>query len=197
MANRGLGNSAQPNGYQDWISFWTVHKFKVLSLAAAYDGVLPPVTSQAGTPVRFALSRIAEPYLFAGIGPGSYDCSGLVLAAYRAAWVNLPRVSQDQFYARPRLAANAPLRPGDLVGFGSPSDVSHIGIYIGSGLMIDAPHTGASIRIENFHWNDYVGPRDPAAATPARQPSRAGSGWRLTGLRRIRRWAGYPRRSRS
>ena len=152
---------------------WYVNE--VLSLAAAYDSVLPSVTSPAGTPVRFALSRIAEPYLFAGIGPGSYDCSGLVLAAYRAAWVNLPRVSQDQFYARPRLAANAPLRPGDLVGFGSPSDVSHIGIYIGSGLMIDAPHTGASIRIENFHWNDYVGATRPLQWTPPPAPPAPGT----------------------
>jgi cell wall-associated NlpC family hydrolase len=138
---------------------WYVNE--VLSLAAAYDSVLPPVTSPAGTPARFALSHIGEPYLYGGNGPGSYDCSGLVQAAYRAIGMTLPRGSHEQFYARPRLPGSAPLRPGDLVGFGSPSNVSHIGIYIGSGLMIDAPHTGASLRIENFHWNDYVGATRP------------------------------------
>jgi cell wall-associated NlpC family hydrolase len=152
---------------------WYVNE--VLSLAAAYDSVLPSVTSPAGTPVRFALSRITEPYLFAGNGPGSFDCSGLVQAAYRAIGVALPRSSEEQYAAGPRLPANTPLRPGDLVGFGSQRDVSHIGIYIGSGLMINAPHTGASIRIESFHWNDYVGATRPVQWVPPPTPTLPGA----------------------
>jgi cell wall-associated NlpC family hydrolase len=155
-----LPNAVFAYNHADW------YVNEVLTLAAAYDSLLPPVTSQAGAPVRFALSHIGEPYLYAGNGPGSYDCSGLVQAAYRATWVVLPRGSHEQYYAGPRLPAGAGLRPGDLVGFGSPSNVSHIGIYIGSGLMIDAPHTGASIRIENYHWDDYVGATRPVQWTP-------------------------------
>ncbi|MGH9058742.1 MAG: C40 family peptidase, partial [Acidimicrobiales bacterium] len=102
-------------------------------------------------------------YLWGGEGPGGFDCSGLVQAAYASAGVSLPRVAQAQFDAGPALPPGQALVPGDLVFFGSStSDVTHVGIYVGGGDMIDAPHTGAFVRREPYRWSDYLGATRPA-----------------------------------
>ena len=90
--------------------------------------------------------------LFRSVG---FDCSGLVQAAYQAAGVALPRVAQDQFSAGPHLPPGAALEPGDLVFFGASStSVTHVGIYAGvaggQAMMVDAPYTGADVRVEAF-----------------------------------------------
>jgi cell wall-associated NlpC family hydrolase len=111
--------------------------------------------------VRFALGQLGVPYRWGGEGPQGFDCSGLVQAAYASAGVRLPRVAQAQFDAGPHLAAGEPLVAGDLVFFGpSPRDVEHVGIYLADGRMIDAPHTGAVVRIEPL-FSDYVGATRP------------------------------------
>jgi cell wall-associated NlpC family hydrolase len=75
----------------------------------------------------------------------------LVQAAYRVAGITLPRVAQDQYNATMKLGPDDPLEPGDLVFFGaSTTDITHVGIYIGNGQMVDAPHTGADVRVESF-----------------------------------------------
>ena len=80
---------------------------------------------------------------------------GLVQAAYRAAGINLPRTAQEQYDAGPRLPASAQLQPGDLVFFGqSPSEVTHVGMVVRSGEMVDAPHPGSSVRTEPFPTTD-------------------------------------------
>jgi len=93
---------------------------------------------------------VGTPYIWGGEAPGvGFDCSGLVQAAYKAAGISLPRVAQDQFDATAKLGPGNPLQPGDLVFFGGgPTDVTHVGIYIGNGQMVDAPHTGADVRVE-------------------------------------------------
>jgi cell wall-associated NlpC family hydrolase len=88
----------------------------------------------------------------AGVG---FDCSGLTQAAYRVAGVTLPRVAQDQFDASPPLGSGTILAPGDLVFFGGgPTSVSHVGLYVGvrdgKAMMVDAPHSGADVRVEAF-----------------------------------------------
>jgi cell wall-associated NlpC family hydrolase len=118
----------------------------VLAHALAADSGL---ATQAAAAVAFAASKLGVPYVWGGTGPDGYDCSGLVQAAYRAAGVPLPRVAQTQYDAGPRLSQFGSPVPGDLVFFGtSARDVSHVGLYIGAGEMIDAPHTGAVVRIE-------------------------------------------------
>ena len=84
-----------------------------------------------------------------------FDCSGLTQASYRVAGVALPRVAQDQFDASSTLSPGTVLQPGDLVFFGSgPRGVSHVGLYLGvqggRTFMVDAPHTGADVRVEAF-----------------------------------------------
>lgn len=113
--------------------------------------------------VRWALARVGTPYRWGGEGPGGFDCSGLVQAAFAAAGVALPRVAQDQYDAGPALLAGAPLLPGDLVFFGaSPLAVDHVGIVVGGGDMVDAPHTGAFVRVEPVWSQGYVGATRPA-----------------------------------
>ncbi len=124
------------------------------------DAATGPVAAKV---VAFARSQLGVPYRWGGNGPqdGGWDCSGLARAAYTAAGVNLPRTAQTQFDAGPALPAGASLRPGDLVFFGSTHAITHVGISIGDGQMIDAPHTGARVRIEDYHWSDYVGATRP------------------------------------
>ncbi|MFE9423487.1 NlpC/P60 family protein [Kitasatospora sp. NPDC006697] len=103
-----------------------------------------PATGTAAAAVRFAYAQLGKPYVWGATGPGSFDCSGLTGAAWRAAGVSLPRVSQDQWNAGRRIA-RADLQPGDLVFFYS--DLHHVGIYIGNGQMIHAPRTGKNITV--------------------------------------------------
>jgi len=116
--------------------------------------------------VAYALSQLGIPYQWGGEDPGvAFDCSGLTQAAYAAAGVALTRVAQAQFDAGPPVPAGEPLEPGDLVFYGAgPAAVEHVGIYIGDGEMVDAPHTGAVVRIEPYAWASFLGATRPAAA---------------------------------
>jgi cell wall-associated NlpC family hydrolase len=137
----------------------TSYVTEVLDLAQSYgqSAVGTVATGTAGgVATDWALAQVGTPYVWGGETPGvGFDCSGLAQAAYRAAGISLPRVAQEQFDAGPHLPAGAPLEPGDLVFFGSgPADVSHVGIYVGTtggqASMVDAPHTGAEVRVEVF-----------------------------------------------
>lgn len=116
--------------------------------------------------VAYARAQLGLPYQWAGDGPArgdaGFDCSGLTLAAYASAGVDLPRTAQTQYDTGPRLPGGAPLLPGDLVFFGTPGRVHHVGIYVGGSQMIDAPHTGAVVRVEDYRWADYLGATRPA-----------------------------------
>ncbi len=132
---------------------------EVLDLAQTY-GQTQAQTVAAGTAsgiaVDWALAQVGTPYMWGGETPGvGFDCSGLAQAAYAVAGITLPRVAQDQFDAGPPLPPGAPLVPGDLVFFGGgPTDVTHVGMYVGTedgrAVMVDAPHTGADVRVEPF-----------------------------------------------
>jgi cell wall-associated NlpC family hydrolase len=120
--------------------------------------------------VAYALDQLGTPYRWGGDGPGGFDCSGLTQAAYAAAGIDLPRTAQAQYDAGPAVPTGQPLQPGDLVFFGSSSSaVEHVGIAIGNGEMVDAPHTGAVVRIESDRWPNYVGASRPALVVGDRQ----------------------------
>ena len=118
-------------------------------------------SAAARSAVAYALAQLGTPYRWGGDGPGGFDCSGLVQAAYASAGIGLPRVAQAQYDAGPPVAAGQPLEPGDLVFFGSPGAVEHVGIVVSPGQMVDAPQTGAVVRIESYAWSDYVGATRP------------------------------------
>ncbi|MGX4690302.1 C40 family peptidase [Streptomyces sp. JNUCC 63] len=107
--------------------------------------------TKAEKALAFARAQIGKPYVWGAAGPGSYDCSGLTQAAWKAAGVILPRATHDQAHA----GTTVPLteaRPGDLVFLASPSgDTGHVGVYAGGGVMVHAPGPGAYVREESIH----------------------------------------------
>ncbi|MFF8025871.1 NlpC/P60 family protein [Streptomyces sp. NPDC007896] len=106
-------------------------------------------TAKADKALAFARTQIGKPYVWGATGPGSYDCSGLTQAAWKAAGVDLPRTTWDQV----NVGTTVPLsdiKPGDLVFFYD--DISHVGLYIGNGMMIHAPKPGAYVREESIFY---------------------------------------------
>lgn len=99
--------------------------------------------------VAAAKQYLGVDYVWGGTDPSKgLDCSGLVQRAYRDLGIELPRVSYDQAKVGTKVDSIEQARPGDLVAFGSPVD--HIGIYVGDGKMIQAPHTGDVVRISDI-----------------------------------------------
>ncbi|MGC4984394.1 NlpC/P60 family protein [Streptomyces sp. DT193] len=107
-------------------------------------------SSKAAEALAFARAQIGKPYVWGATGPDSYDCSGLTQAAWKAAGVSLPRVTYDQVNAGTTVAL-ADAQPGDLVFFYD--DISHVGLYIGDGMMIHAPKPGAYVREESIYYD--------------------------------------------
>ncbi|MFS1298894.1 NlpC/P60 family protein [Streptosporangium longisporum] len=103
---------------------------------------------------RWALTQQLKPYVWGAEGPNSFDCSGLVMWAYQKVGISLPHYTGDQWTAGTRVSRSE-LRPGDLVFFYS--DLHHVGIYIGAGLMVHAPRTGDVIHITTIDDRPFVG----------------------------------------
>jgi cell wall-associated NlpC family hydrolase len=117
-------------------------------------GPPPAVSPKAAGAVAFARAQLGKPYVFATSGPDTFDCSGLTMAAWASVGVRMAHYSGSQAVAFPKIAYQD-LQPGDLVLFYS--DLHHVGIYIGGGMMIHAPQTGDVVKIasawrSNFMW---------------------------------------------
>ncbi|MET9900126.1 NlpC/P60 family protein [Streptomyces sp. NPDC006446] len=106
--------------------------------------------TKAAKALTFLRTQIGKPYVWGATGPDSYDCSGLTQAAWKAAGVSLPRVTYDQVNAGTTVSL-ADAQPGDLVFFYD--DISHVGVYIGNGMMIHAPKPGAYVREESIYYD--------------------------------------------
>lgn len=135
------------------------------ALSLAPDAASSPSTRA----VRFALDQLGLPYVWGGNGPDSgaagFDCSGLTKAAYDSAGVSLPRTADSQFRTEPPVPSGAAPKMGDLVFYGSPATrIHHVGLYLGNGLMINAPTTGMAVQIATYHiaGDDYAGAGRPA-----------------------------------
>ncbi|HEX4832685.1 MAG TPA: NlpC/P60 family protein [Trebonia sp.] len=105
------------------------------------------------TAVKFAEAQIGKPYLFGGTGPDAFDCSGLVMMAYRQAGIDIPRTSSAQWAWGPKVDASA-ASPGDLVFFagsdGTTAAPGHVALVIGKNTMIEAYATGFPLRVSKF-----------------------------------------------
>ena len=118
----------------------------------------PAVAGTAQAAVEFALAQVGKPYGWGGAGPDSYDCSGLMMAAWGAAGVSLPHNSGMQYSATTRVPRDQ-IQPGDILFFGSP--IHHNAMYIGNGQMVEAPRTGLTVRVVSIDRSDYVGAGRP------------------------------------
>lgn len=116
-------------------------------------------STQAGRAVAFAYAQLGKPYVWGATGPGAYDCSGLVQAAWSAAGVSIPRTTYAQWSSLPHVSTSA-LEPGDLLFF---DGIGHVAIYVGGGYMIDAPHTGLSVEKVSINTSWYQSSMDGAA----------------------------------
>jgi cell wall-associated NlpC family hydrolase len=153
---------------------------------------LPPGRAVAKA-IAYARAQLGTPYVWGATGPGAFDCSGLTYAAYRAAGVTVPRVSGAQWRHGPRIPAGRE-QPGDLVFFNSgpgtsTSNPGHVGLVIGGGRMIAAPHTGTVVQVQSYRRSTLLGfarPAPPRNSAPRRRGSWPGC--RRSARRRSRWW---------
>jgi cell wall-associated NlpC family hydrolase len=146
---------------------------KVLAIASSYAATasLPagaPAADAVDAALQFAFNQLGKPYRWGATGAnGFYDCSGLTLRAYQAGSVQLPRTAAMQWNAGPHILDQSAVQPGDLVFYANdlsnPATIHHVGLYIGAGNMINAPHTGAVIRVQPAFRSDYIGAVRPTA----------------------------------
>ena len=132
---------------------------KYLAAVSAGENVAIPKVSasgRAGLAVKFAMSQLGDPYVWAAAGPNSWDCSGLTMMAWAAAGVSLPHSSRMQSGMGSPVSIGA-LQPGDLVFYYSP--VSHVAMYIGGGKIVHAPHSGANVEVADLHRMPITGAR--------------------------------------
>jgi cell wall-associated NlpC family hydrolase len=131
---------------------------------AAQGGIIlggnPPTSSKAAAAVYWAEKQIGKPYRWAAAGPDEFDCSGLMLFAYAKVGITLSHYSGAQITEGASVSRDN-LQPGDLVFFGSP--IHHVGMYVGGDNFIEAPYTGADVRITPLsHRSDFAGACRPS-----------------------------------
>jgi len=114
----------------------------------------PPTRAPRSELVSIARRYLGAPYRWAASGPNSFDCSGFTMFVYRQVGVRLPHSSRAQIGYGERVS-RSDLRAGDLVFFGSP--IHHVGLYVGGGMMIHAPHTGDVVRYASINRSNYTG----------------------------------------
>ncbi|MFV2119771.1 NlpC/P60 family protein [Streptomyces sp. Act-28] len=129
---RRLERQAQSDAQAAWLA------------SGALDEADRSASAQGGEAVRFAVSQIGKPYVWGAEGPDAYDCSGLTQRAWAVAGRGIPRTSQEQWRLLPRVAIRD-MRPGDLIVYFD--DASHVGLYIGDGMMVHAPRPGRDITV--------------------------------------------------
>jgi cell wall-associated NlpC family hydrolase len=131
-------------------------------------------TQAVAAAITFAEQQLGKPYLWGGTGPDAFDCSGLVMMAYRAAGISVARTSQQQWATETRVPA-AQVQPGDLVFFagadGTVTDPGHVGLVIGDGKMIEAYATGFPVRVASYAGRGAIGFTQPWAGAAASRSS--------------------------
>jgi cell wall-associated NlpC family hydrolase len=183
VAAQDVQRSADPDAYAQWQQLATglVDTFSGTATNCATDadtstsvpasgttrlpaGFTLPADTPAPikTAISYAIRQLGKPYIWGGTGPKGYDCSGLVMMAYQAAGISLPRTTFQQIGVGTPVYALNDLQPGDLLfsagADGTAADPGHVGMYIGSGLIIQAPETGKPIMITPLkgYWSEQT-----------------------------------------
>jgi cell wall-associated NlpC family hydrolase len=162
-----LDQAQGPGGYATRVLAWAARYTDPASRSgsAGAPGVAGTVA------VQVALAQVGTAYRWGGDTPSAgFDCSGLVQFAYHQAGVDLPRTAQTQYDAGPLLPAGVDPGAGDLVFFGDDlRHIHHVGLALGQGRMVDAPHTGAVVRVEPLAgFGHYLGATRPSATVSPR-----------------------------
>jgi cell wall-associated NlpC family hydrolase len=168
MAAQDVQHSAFPDAYAQWKPFATdlVATFSgsscstdnVLGISATGITHVPAgfsipagVSPQVRTAIVYALAQLGKPYIWGGTGPAGFDCSGLVMMAYRAAGVDLPRTTFQQVLVGSPVSGLTEIQQGDLLftagSDGTATDPGHVGMYVGFGLVVQAPDTGEPVML--------------------------------------------------
>jgi peptidoglycan DL-endopeptidase CwlO len=151
--------SAKVAQIQQRENFFNSEAFKQAETIFQETGHYPQDMHVAGDSIgiqalNWALKEIGEPYVWGDAGPGGFDCSGLVVWAYEHVGIYLEHFTVSQWNETEHIPVSQ-LKPGDLVFFYS--DISHVGIYVGNGMMVDAPTFGQTVQIQPVMWNVLVG----------------------------------------
>jgi cell wall-associated NlpC family hydrolase len=127
----------------------------VFTQTGHYPNISIPTANTVGDEaLQAAITREGDPYVWGAAGPTAFDCSGLVVWAYAQEGIALPHFTGDLWNSGEHIT-RADLEPGDLVFFFA--DISHVGIYIGDGMMIDAPDFGQPVQVQPISLDPYVG----------------------------------------
>jgi len=113
---------------------------------------VPAVSGAAGVAVRYAFSKLGDKYVYATAGPNTFDCSGLTMAAWKAAGKTLPHNAAQQYGVVAHISRSA-LAPGDLVFF---NGLGHVGLYVGGGMMIHAPNSRTVVKEAPIDGGDTI-----------------------------------------
>ena len=124
----------------------------------AADAVSPPMSPTPASVVATARRFLGRPYLWGGVSPFGYDCSGLTYEVYKLHGIVIPRDADPQFRTGRAVSASA-LRPGDLLFYGTQSYVHHVAMYVGAGRMLEAPDSAHRVRIVPMRWRGFAGAR--------------------------------------
>ncbi|MFE7260838.1 NlpC/P60 family protein [Streptomyces sp. NPDC057592] len=150
-----------------------------LAASGALSSTRPP-SEAGGEAVKYAIAQVGKPYVWGGEGPDSFDCSGLTSRAWAKAGQVIPRTSQEQWRQLRKVPVNA-LRPGDLVIYFPKA--THVALYIGNGLVVQAPRPGSKVKVSPVASNPLLGavrpdPRGSALSSykPPQLPQGASAG---------------------
>ncbi|MFE3514694.1 C40 family peptidase [Streptomyces sp. NPDC059166] len=113
-------------------------------------------TGSAASVIAFAQSQVGDAYVSGGTGPNSWDCSGLVQAAFGSVGIDLPRVSQDQSTAGTQVSLDN-LQPGDILYWGGAGSAYHVGIYVGGGQFVGAQNSSTGVVQKSLDYDPPSG----------------------------------------
>jgi cell wall-associated NlpC family hydrolase len=123
-------------------------------LASGALGPERPPTQEGDKAVQYAVRQLGKPYRWGAAGPGAYDCSGLTSQAWEHAGTPIPRTSQGQWSRLEHVPLDE-LRPGDLVVYFP--QATHVALYLGNGLVVQAPRPGAKVKVSPLAANPVLG----------------------------------------